>query len=43
MADQEKGVPASNLPPAPAQVGQQAQQQKDHVAPQAQAPAAQGQ
>ena len=41
MADQGQGVPAPNLPPAPAQAGKQAQQQQqkqDHVAPQAQAP-----
>ena len=31
MADQVQGVPT---PPAPAQAGQQAQQQQDHVAPQ---------
>ena len=44
MADQEQGVSAPNPPPAPAETGKQAQQQKqhqDHVAPQAQAPAAQ--
>ena len=46
MADQEQGVPAPNPPPAPVQGGQQAQQQQqqqDHVAPQVQAPTAQGQ
>ena len=43
MADQAQDVPS---PPAPMQAGQQAQQQQkqqDHFAPQAQAPAAQGQ
>ena len=46
MAGQEQGVPAPNPSPAPAQAGQQAQQQQqlqDHVAPQAQAYAAQRQ
>ena len=41
MAEQKQGIPAPNLPPAPAQAGKQAQKQQDNVAPKAQGPAAQ--
>ena len=46
MTDQEQGVPAPHPPSAAVQAGQQAQQQQqqqDHVAPQAEASAAQQQ